>query len=522
MRLTVFFIVLLTVVYAASAQHKNVTVFTSNANPNEPSICIDPANPDIMMAGSNIDWFSVSTDRGETWVMNQLESVLGVWGDPVIIVDTNSHFYFFHLSSSPGQTWLDRIICQKTTDLGYTWNDSAFTEPDGKQHDKEWAVVDRNNNHIYMTWTVFDKYGSRNPKDSSHILFSKSTDAGITWSKPLRINDRGGDCIDSDSTVEGAVPVVDSNGVLYVVWSGHEKLYFDKSTDGGETWLENDMIIGNQYGGWNYDIPGLYRCNGLPVIACDLSNSKYKGTLYVNYTDQKHGINDTDVWLIKSTDGGETWTHPYRVNDDKEGKHQFLTWMTVDQTNGYLYFVYYDRRNHPDLFTDVYMAVSKDGGETFENFKVSETPFVPNANVFFGDYNNIAAVNGTIRPIWTRMDQTRKTILTAIINPDSINVSVEDASIYADFNAVLYQNYPNPFSGTTYVSFKLYEAETVDLSVYDSKGMFITKIIDNEYMPIGKHSIGINAEEFNLQSGVYYYVLRTINGTISKRMITIR
>src|SRR5690606_5048684 len=134
------------------------------------------------------------------------------------------------------------------------------------------------------------------------------------------------------------------------------------------------------------------------------SDSPHKGTLYINWADQKNGEDDTDIWLIKSTDGGETWSEPKRVNDDEPGKHQFFTWLTVDQSTGYLYTVFFDRRNHNDHGTDVYMAYSRDGGETFTNVKISENPFYPDADMFFGDYNNIAAVNGEIRPVWPRMD----------------------------------------------------------------------------------------------------------------------
>ncbi len=518
-----FFIYIFFATGVASSQHKNIQIFPSDMRPNEPSIAIDKNNPDIMVAGCNLKWVAYSNDGGKTWTTDTMKSSLGVWGDPVIICDTNSMFYYFHLSQRPGRDWLDRIICQKSTDMGKTWNDGSFTEVDGKQHDKEWIVVDRKTNTLYMTWTVFEKYGSKNPDDSSHILFSKSTDQGESWTKPLRINDRGGDCIDDDSTVEGAVPAVGPDGELYVVWAGHEKLYFDKSTDGGETWLENNIIIAEQYGGWNYDIPGIFRCNGLPVIVCDLSESEHRGTIYVNYTDQKYGINDTDVWLIKSTDGGESWSEPKRVNDDPAGKQQFFTWMAIDQTNGYLYFVFYDRRNHPDLMTDVYMAISKDGGETFENFKISETPFAPLKKVFFGDYNNIAVHNGTIRPVWTRMDTGKTTILTALIVPDSIGVSVEEQSpIYTDFDPVLYQNYPNPFSGLTYVSFKLRQASVVNLTMYNSTGEIVAKIIDNKHYPPGKFVETINGMKLNLTRGVYFYVLRTEHKTISKKMIIIQ
>ena len=76
--------------------------------------------------------------------------------------------------------------------------------------------------------------------------------------------------------------------------------------------------------GWDYSIPGIDRCNGLPILDCDISGGAYNGTLYVNWTDQRNGANDTDVWLKKSTDGGNTWSNIIRVNDDAPGKHQWI------------------------------------------------------------------------------------------------------------------------------------------------------------------------------------------------------
>ena len=64
-------------------------------------------------------------------------------------------------------------------------------------------------------------------------------------------------------------------------------------------------------GGWDYDIPGINRCNGLPITVCDLSGGSNHGTIYINWTDQRNGTDDTDVWLAKSTDGGDTWTESH-------------------------------------------------------------------------------------------------------------------------------------------------------------------------------------------------------------------
>jgi hypothetical protein len=90
--------------------------------------------------------------------------------------------------------------------------------------------------------------------------------------------------------------------------------------------------------------------------------------------------------------------------------------MTVDQSTGYIYVVFYDRRNYVNENTDVYMAFSRDGGVTFINERISESPFFPESSAFMGDYINIAASNGVVRPVWTRVDTTQLSVWTAIID----------------------------------------------------------------------------------------------------------
>ena len=104
------------------------------------------------------------------------------------------------------------------------------------------------------------------------------------------------------------------------------------------------------------------------------------------------------------------------MNDDKKGRQQFFPWLAIDQVTGHLYVVFYDRRNHTDEKTDVYVAVSQDGAKSFKNLKVSTKPFLPNSLVFFGDYNHISAHDGVVRPIWTRLDGVNLSVWTAIMD----------------------------------------------------------------------------------------------------------
>lgn len=502
----------------AGAQVQNILI-NNQYGPNEPAIFMDPKNTNRLVAGSNLNLFYYSEDGGYTWTTRVLESAeYGVWGDPCVIIDTAGHIYFFHLSNPAVGNWIDRIVCQKSTDSGLNWNTVTYMGLDGtKAQDKEWAVVDRSNNNIYVTWTQFDQYGSSNPNDSSIIRFSRSTDGGMSWSEAVRISKFAGDCVDKDETVEGAVPTVGPNGEIYVAWSGPMGIRFNRSTDEGDTWLPEEIFVSDQPGGWDYNVPGIMRCNGLPVTVCDISGGPHHGTIYINWTDQRIGTDDTDVWLSKSTDGGNTWSPPVRVNDDPPGKHQFFTWMTVDQLTGYLYFVYYDRRNDSLNVnaTEVFLAVSKDGGNTFVNHLISESPFIPNAGIFFGDYNNIAAHNNVIRPVWVRMHNNERSIMTAIINDPDLSVH----NFSDQIPVLIEQNYPNPFSDQTWLAFKVERPAYVTVKVIDMFGREISTIYNNELLQPGRYIQQFDVQTNRVSPGVYFFKVTTGNQSVSRKMV---
>lgn len=492
---------------SAIAQHINVMVGNTN-DPEETSIALNPKNPRYIVAGANIRSYYYSSDTGRTWSTALLSSPFGVYGDPAIICDTNGHFYFFHLSNTPGGSFIDRIVSQKSTTNGASWDNGVAIGLNGiKSQDKEWAIVDRINNNLYLTWTQFDVYGSVTPGDSSHIRFSRSADAGASWSNPVRLDKTGGDCIDDDNTVEGAVPAVGPNGEVYVAWAGPLGLVFDRSLDGGNTWLTDDIMVSSIPGGWAYDIPGIYRANGMPVTACDVSNGTNRGTIYINWSDQRNGTSDTDIWLVKSTNGGNSWSSPVRVNDDAPGKQQFFTWMTIDQSNGYLYFVFYDRRAYNDNQTDVYMARSKDGGQTFQNFKISQAPFAPVNTVFFGDYTNLSVQNGIIRPMWTRLSGGTLSVWTALVDTSLIpgvivtglgnpNAMIEDV-----------KSYPNPFTNNSYLSFKLRRPGLVTVQLFDAVGRLAGTPIQNKFYSTGKYTEHIDIAKLGIPRGIIFIEL---------------
>jgi hypothetical protein len=503
------------------AQVQNVRVSTIGAaGPNEVSIAVNPRNPLQLAAGSNLRYFYRSSDGGTTWTQRQLPP--GTWGDPCVAFDADGMLYYAHLSNLPPPGYfIDRLIVHRSTDGGQTWLDSAEVgyRPPRAQQDKEWLAADMTTSpfrgFVYMTWTEFDEYGSPNPSDSSRILFSRTTDRGATWSAPVRISDRGGDCIDDDNTVEGAVPAVGPGGQVYVSWSGPLGIMFDRSTDGGTTW-GTDIPVSDHPGGWAISVPGIYRCNGLPVTVCDTSASAYRGRIYVLWGDQRNGLEDSDVWIASSADGGSTWSGATRVNDDLTGRHQFFPWIAIDQSTGNLYVVFYDRRETAGTATDVSLARSTDGGATFTNMRVSASSFVPDPQVFFGDYTGIAAWEGRVTPIWMRMDGSVLSIWAARYADTTVTHVGEPR--FVPVEPVLHQNYPNPFNNETLISFQTAETGRVRLSVFDVLGREVRVLVDEPRVR------GAYTERFDasgLPTGQYFLKLVTGEGLARQRRMTL-
>jgi hypothetical protein len=495
-----------------SAQYSNVQIGgTINSwFPDEPSICINPKNPDEIVIGANLDNSYISQDGGATWQHEVLTSSLGIYCDPVIISDTSGNFYFFHLVPD-----MSRLVCQKKAGIQAQWTDGTYTAfDDYKDIDKEWAAFDPVTGNIYVTWSRFDEYGSPYIQDSTYIFLSKSTDCGLSWGDQKLLSNIGGNSQGGTLSVHGSCPATGPDGEVYAVWWSPAGIMFDKSTDEGETWLDTDINVTGFPVTWIYTIPGIELGVSFPVIACDRSGGTYHGTIYVNWADKRGGSNNADIWLVKSTDGGMTWSEPVRVNDDLPGKHQFFNFMTIDQVTGKIYIVFYDRRNYTDQNTDVYAAISDDGGETFTNIKISETPFYPYSTVFFGHYIGISAHNDHVFAAWMRMDSGEPSLWGTAIDPDMVEIA-EDHTIPFSIS----QNSPNPFQEYTFFSFRLSDACRVSLKVLNAFGNNVATLIANEMTGSGKHTVQFFPEKYNLSPGVYYYSLVTNQQTITRKMI---
>ena len=112
-----------------------------------------------------------------------------------------------------------------------------------------WVAVDRfggpNHGNVYMLASVLRFYPEQDPND---VMFTRSTDGGVTWSPPVRIND---DPVDNGAYQWFGTMSVAPNGRIDVIWNDTRnspedfrwnEVYRSYSTDAGLTWATNEPI----------------------------------------------------------------------------------------------------------------------------------------------------------------------------------------------------------------------------------------------------------------------------------------
>ena len=118
--------------------------------------------------------------------------------------------------------------------------------------------------------------------------------------------------------------------------------------------------------------------------------------------------------------------------------------------------------------------------------------------------------------------------LSGEVNYRLKQVDADGSSEYSDVVKVnanglakteLFQNYPNPFNPTTQISFKLANANQVNVSVYNTLGEKVAELV-NEVREAGVHNLKFDAS--NLSSGFYIYRIETPNYSKTMKMMLLK
>jgi len=103
-------------------------------------------------------------------------------------------------------------------------------------------------------------------------------------------------------------------------------------------------------------------------------------------------------------------------------------------------------------------------------------------------------------------------------------VGVEQDVIWAH-DYILEQNYPNPFNPTTTLTYILPKTSNVTLTIYNSLGQEVAKLVNNQIQNAGKYTVTWNGKNFSgqtLSSGIYFYQLKTDEITLTRKMTLIK
>ncbi len=400
-------------------------------------------------------------------------------GDPVVEFDSDGNVYMASISigikeytvgNATGFALVSSIAVSASKDGGFVWEepvdsarsdvttDDIILDPTGRMRgkvslsflDKPWMTTGphptiEDQTVVYVTFvefnTIYDilylgelpTLGA--PEVQTTPMLAYSLDQGVTWSDPVpvgptvkrtygEIDDTEGqsNAIGTKRVVQGPFPVVDSKGTLYVTWldstddesmKGLAEFYMSKSEDGGETFGEPKRIA-------RFLEPGFrprnayfrYWASAFPKVSVGANDE-----LYVTYVGlpADNPLDEGDVYFIRSTDGGNRWSRPVRINTDETDAVQFFPAMDVGP-DGTIHLMWGDMRDDPvQTRYHIYYSRSEDQGENwgFEleelelkvgDTRVTDFPSNPNKGfprgLFLGDYFAIAASENDAYLVW--------------------------------------------------------------------------------------------------------------------------
>jgi len=299
------------------------------------------------------------TSNEEINVVQRATSGTGAWTE-TLRAGTNSLFPRTVVGGANGHT-VHSISISTTSGLGggvYHGQDGAILYSRSLDGGSTWDIdkqifpeLDSSN---YYSFSI-DAFAMAEPKGDTiafvtggflnDVILMKSTDNGNTWTKTIiddlpynQFNEMHDMVLDTPSTNDGAVAVLlDNNGMAHVWW-GEVAVLNDDTTDGSLTYFPayyNDLMYWNESFGSNpaVSIAGALDLNGdstlnfvgwgaynTAVVSQPSAGIDANGTIYVSYAavveDLVNGAGDQNyrhIYMVKSDDGGQTWTAPNDV-----------------------------------------------------------------------------------------------------------------------------------------------------------------------------------------------------------------
>ena len=340
---------------------------------NEPSLCIDPTNPNRIAVGwrqfnhvgdafREAGW-AYSTNGGLNWAFPGVLEPGTFRSDPVLAADADGSLYYLGVQTNAVYYFCD---LWRSTNGGASWQSLGLA----LGGDKPWMTIDATSGpgrgNIYETWSPFHNF-----TNDSNQIFSRSIDGGLSWMQPILMPNQP----------YFGTAAVGPNGELYTVGTDGTTFWVNRATNAANrrTAVVFDLTAEANLGG-----PLVYGAAvnpvgllGQPWVAVDQSGGPTRGNVYVLCTVTNDPGNLANVMFARSTNGGRTWSAPVRINDDSSTQNAWHWFGTLAVApNGRIDTCWNDTRHSPDgTHSELYYSWSEDGGRNWAPNRPLSPPF---------------------------------------------------------------------------------------------------------------------------------------------------
>jgi hypothetical protein len=378
----------------------------------EPFLAIDPEKDFRLLAAYQEGRFADGGARSLTWAFSKNSG--RTWREGAVPGLTHASGGAFEKASDPwvaygpgGRAYYASLLFNETSpengiyvstseDGGRTWGPPVSVHNGDATHfeDKEAIVVDTYDDspyrgRIYVAWDTVSQ-------TAQTLRVARSEDGGQSFRPVVSVEANGANI--------GAIPLVGPGGVVHLFWmhattNNNLAIVTSRSEDGGVTWSPLTQVAPVTSTG----VSGL-RTGELPAAAIDPKT----GRIYVVWPDAffegGNVIGPDEIALVRSDDGGRTWTPRQRVSDDRSDA-SFTPAVAVDG-QGRVAVAYYGHHYAKPFQVDHYVVISKNG-ETFgASRRTSTSSFdarfaaVTDRGFFLGDYHGLVGGKHLFHALW--------------------------------------------------------------------------------------------------------------------------